>query len=218
MKEKRKEKDARNEILAFKEKLKSINGGNALQINIDDYPTDKLIELDSLIFDAIDNDPEILFNKKSVEVSEKRIKVIKNLQLPEISLGYGSEKVANENFKGVLVGLSFPLWSSKRTIQQSKLEAEYFSLNNSAVQNSKVSNIKIQYDKVKTLQENLESYTAILGAVNSESLLKQSLDLGEISIIEFFTEMFYYYEVYDDFLEVEKEYYKSLAELYKYKL
>jgi len=218
MQVKRKEKDARNGILTIKEKLKMLNGGKDLQINVDEYPIDNLIEIDSLVFDVMVKDPEILLNKKSLEVSEKRVKVIKNLQLPEISLGYGSETVANESFKGVLIGLSIPLWSSKRSIQQSKLESEYFSLNNLATQNIKVTNIKIQFDKVKTLHENLESYKTILSTVNSESLLKQSLDLGEISIIEFFTEMFYYYEVYDDFLEVEKDYYVAVAKLYKYKL
>jgi len=218
MQVKRKEKDARNEILTIKEKLKYFNGGNELEITINEYPVENLIELDSLLFDQMTNDPEVQFNQKAVEVSQKRIKVAKNLQLPEFSLGYGSETVADEKFKGVIVGVSIPLWGSKRTIQQSKLESEYFNLNNSTARNAKISETKVMFDKVNTLNENLKSYENILSSVNNEDLLKQSLEMGEISVIEFFTEMFYYYEVYDDFLDVEKEYYQALSEMYKYKL
>jgi len=218
MQVKRKEKDARNEILSIKEKLKYFNGGNELEITINEYPVANLIELDSLLFDKMANDPEVQFNQKSVEVSQKRIKVAKNLQLPEFSLGYGSETVADEKFKGVIVGVSIPLWGSKRTIQQSKLESEYFNLNNNTARNAKISETKVMFDKVNTLNENLKSYENILSSVNNEDLLKKSLELGEISVIEFFTEMFYYYEVYDDFLDVEKEYYQALSKLYKYRL
>ncbi|MBI9054463.1 MAG: TolC family protein [Bacteroidales bacterium] len=218
MQVKRKEKDARNEILSIKEKLKYFNGGNDLEIKINDYPLVNLVELDSLLFDKMANDPEVQLNQKAVEVSEKRIKVTKNLQLPELSLGYGSETVADEKFQGVLVGISIPLWGSKRTIQQSKLESEYFSLNNSRAKRAKISETKVMFDKVTTLDENLKSYKNILSSVNNEDLLKQSLELGEISVIEFFTEMFYYYEVYDDFLDVEMEFHQELANLYKYKL
>jgi len=218
MQVKRKEKDARNKILSIKEKLKYFNGGNDLEITINDYPAENLIELDSLLFDQMANDPEVQFNQNAVEVSEKRIKVTKNLQLPELSLGYGSETVADEKFKGVIVGFSIPLWGSKRTIQQSKLESEYFSMNNKTARNAKISETKVMFDKVNTLKENLKSYENILGSVNNEDLLKQSLELGEISVIEFFTEMFYYYEVYDDFLDVEKEFHQALSQLYKYRL
>jgi outer membrane protein TolC len=218
MQVRRKEKDARNQILSIKEKLKNFNGGNDLNISVNEYPIDDVLDLDSLLFDQLQNDPKVRFNQKAVEVSQKRVKVIKNLQLPELSLGYGSETVADQKFQGVIVGFSIPLWGSKRSIQQSKLESEFYSIRNSATKSAIISETKVQYDKVQTLKENLKSYEEILNSINSEELLKQSLEYGEISVIEFFTEMFYYYEIYDDFLDVEKDYYESLAQLYKYKL
>lgn len=218
MQVRRKEKNARNQILSIKEKLKNFNGGNDLDISVNDYPVDDILDLDSLLFDQLQNDPKVRFNQKAVEVSQKRVKVIKNLQLPELSLGYGSETVADQKFKGVIVGFSIPLWGSKRSIQQSKLESEFYSIRNSATKSAIISETKVQYDKVQTLKENLKSYEDILSSVNSEDLLKQSLELGEISVIEFFTEMFYYYEIYDDFLDVEKDYHQAISELYKYKL
>ncbi len=218
MQVKKQEKQLRTEILSVREELKKLNGGNDIDIDVNDYPSETLIELDSLLLERLSTDPELLSSQKAVEAAQRNLKVTKNLQLPKFSLGYGTEKVADEQFKGVLVGVSIPLWSSKRSIQQAKLESEYFNLANVSENESKMSETKVLYSKALNFQENLDSYQSVLSSVNSEELLNKSLKSGEISIIEFFTEMFYYYEIYDDFLTVEKEYHQALSNLYKYRL
>lgn len=205
-------------IIAIRENLKGLNGGAELEIAIEGYPSENLIEPDTLFFDRLSRDPELLYSKKAVEISEKQIKVTRNLQLPEFNLGYGSETVADEKFRGVLVGFSIPLWSSKRAIQKAKIEYEYFNLSNESFTETKMAEIKSLYLNAYTLQENLKSYETVLASINSEELLKTSLETGEISILEFFTEMFYYYEIYDEYLTVERDYYQALSELYKYRL
>jgi len=212
------EKESRTEISAIKEKLKSLNGGEEIDLFVNDYPMESLIEIDSVLFNRLSVDPELLYSQKSVEASQKQLKVTKNLQLPKFSLGYGTETVANEKFKGFLVGVSIPLWSSKRAIQQAKFETQYYDLSAMSINQTKIAETNVLYKKASSLEENLNSYKTVLSSVNSEVLLNQSLEAGEISIIDFFTEMFYYYEVYDDFLKVEKDYHKALAELYRYRL
>ena len=206
------------EILAVRENLKKLNGGEDISIDINDYPAEGIIELDSLFFDKMEKDPEVLYNQKASEASEKNVKVTKNLQLPEFSLGYGSETVADEKFQGFTVGISIPLWSSKRAIQQAKAESDFYDLNYASVTQNKLTETKIQYEKVQSFKNSLDSYETVLGSMNNEELLNRSLELGEISVIDFFTEMFYFYEVYDDYLLVEKEYHQALAEMFKYKL
>ncbi|MCB2194898.1 MAG: TolC family protein [Bacteroidetes bacterium] len=208
----------RSEVLSVKEKLNNLNGGENLELDFKDYPTEQLIELDSLIFNQMAVDPEILYNQKATEAAERNIKVTKNLQLPSFSIGYGTETVADEKFQGFMVGVSIPLWKSKRAIQYAKAESGFYQLNASSVTQNRISDSKVNYEKVQSLKSSLENYQNVLGSVNSEELLSKSLELGEISVIDFFTEMFYYYEVYDDYLSVEKEYHRALAELYKYRL
>ncbi len=215
---KKQEKEYRTEVLSIKERLNNLNGGNDLTVNIDDYPFEELTDLDSLLFDRLANDPELLYNQKASQASQQRIKVTKNLQLPEFSVGYGSETVADEKFKGFIVGLSVPLWGSKNSIQQAKVESEFYELNNTSVSEKAITETRIQYEKVKSSCENLKSYETVLSSINNEELLNKSLESGEISVIEFFTEMIYFYEIYDDYLSVEKDYHQALAELYKYRL
>ena len=210
--------DDRISLLAISEKLKSLNGGKDLVINMEQYPQEQLVEIDSLLFDKFANDPELKLGNSRIESSQKNLKVTKNLQLPKFSVGYGSETVADEQFRGVLVGVSIPLWSSKRAIQKAKMEMQYFDLANVWLIESKSAETKISYQQALSLKESLESYETVLSSVNNEALLRESLESGEISIIDFFNEMFYMYEIYDDYLNVEKEYYQSLTELYKYRL
>ncbi|MDA3953278.1 MAG: TolC family protein [Bacteroidales bacterium] len=212
------EKELRTSIMAVKESLKNLNGGKDLNLSINDYPNENISELDTLLFEKLTIDPELLYNQKVVEASKKNIKLTKNLQLPNFSLGYGSETVVDEKFRGLLVGVSIPLWGSKNAIQKAKIESEYYNLNNVSITETKISDTKIQFEKILSLQENLNSYNGVLGSVNIEDLLNKSLESGEISILEFFTEMFYFYEIYDDYLLVEKEYHQALADLYKFRL
>ncbi len=203
---------------SVKENLIRLNGGNDVKLELENYLQERIVSLDSVLFEKIDSDPELLVSQKQFEASQKQLKVTKNMQLPAFNLGYGTETVADEKFKGVIVGVSIPLWSSKRSIQQAKIETEYYDLNTDDLTEKKIAETKILYHKVSTLKDNLDSYETVLSSVNNETLLKQSLESGEISIIDFFTEMFYYYEIYDDFLMLEKDYHQALAELYKYKL
>jgi len=218
MKVQKEENEIRSELITVKENLKQLNGGIELNIDIDIYPQEGIVSIDSVLFEKMESDPELLLSQKQLEASQKQLKVTKNMQLPSFSLGYGTETVADEQFKGVLVGVSIPLWSSKRTIQKAKLETEYRDLNKVSITESKLAETKILYNQVSSLKESLESYETVLSTVNNEELLKQSMESGEISIIDFFTEMFYYYEIYDDYLSLEKEYYQILNELYKYRL
>lgn len=215
---KKQENNLRTEIVAVKEKLTMLNGGIDFSIDVNQYPLENVVELDSVLFDRLEKDPVLIYNQNAFEASEQRIKVTKNLQLPKFSLGYGSETVVDEKFKGFLVGLSIPLWGSKRSIQQSKAESDFYALNKVSVSETKITETRIQFKKVNSLYQNLESYRTVLSSVNNEDLLNKSLELGEISVIDFFTEMFYFYEIYDDYLLVEKEYHQALAELYKFRL
>ena len=212
------EKNLQTQFLAIKEKLMNINGGNDLNMGVINYPLENLLDLDTLLFERLEQDPGLLYNQKAFKASEKRIKVTKNLQLPEFSMGYGSETVANEKFKGFIVGVSIPLWGSKNSIQQAKAESDFYNVNNDFLKEKRISETKIQFEKVLSLKKNLHSYEAVLSSVNNEELLNKSLELGEISVIEFFTEMFYFYEIYDDYLLIEKEYHQAFADLYKYRL
>ena len=78
--------------------------------------------------------------------------------------------------------------------------------------------IKRKYERMTNLKTTLEEYQTIFSSLNNVALLDKSLSLGEISTIEYFIEMSFYYESLKNYLKTEMEYNKVVAELYKYQL
>jgi len=74
------------------------------------------------------------------------------------------------------------------------------------------------YQKYTSLSIAIDAYKKIMSTVNNNQLLNKALDLGEISSLQYFMELNYYYASYDTFLDLENNYYQVLAELNKYKL
>ena len=62
-------------------------------------------------------------------------------------------------------------------------------------------------ESLRILKRSLTEY------ITSDLLLK-ALQEGEISIIEYFTELSAYYDIEDKIIEKEKEYYKLCSQLY----
>lgn len=78
--------------------------------------------------------------------------------------------------------------------------------------------IRRLYERQQTLQNTLEEYGDLLEGLNNTPLLEKALRLGEISSIEFFMEITYFYEAEDKYLDLENEYQRTVAELLKYQL
>ncbi|MBA3986127.1 MAG: hypothetical protein H0X63_06050 [Flavobacteriales bacterium] len=64
----------------------------------------------------------------------------------------------------------------------------------------------------------LSEYETLFDGLNTTELLDKSLTLGQISTIEYFMEMTYYYDALKNYLRTENEYHQTMAELYKYQL
>jgi len=211
-------KTVQNELNSIQKQLVFMNGGKELNVILADYPLIQDIDFEKVMNEKQTIDPELLYAKKQIESSAKQVKVTKNLQLPKFSLGYAGETIADEQFRGFVIGMSVPIWGARSEIKKANYESQYIDLNSQLIESKLTTEINQQIERVKTLKENLENYSIALESVNNLELLKKSLDLGEISSIEYFTEISYFYSIYDDYLIAEKDYQIAMNGLLKYKL
>lgn len=200
------------------EQLAYLNGGNALDLKISGYENSHNYSADSVLQERLSGGQEIIYSKIKSESSEQLVKVIKNKQLPAFNVGYGGETVAGEKFRGVIVGVSIPLWGSASAIKSARYQSEYLQMSYQLMAEKVETEVNVQIEKVESLAESLNDFKETLNQINNIELLKKSKDFGEISMIEYFMEISYFYQVYDDFLMIEKEYYMALAQLFKYRL
>ena len=200
-------------------KLAELNGGTTVEVNDTLYPVPPDVPdyhvLDSLV-EA--NDPVLKIVIQEKEISEKEVSVARSLTLPKFQTGYRSQAILGQRYRGVLLGMTIPLWEDKNKVRQEKAEVTHSELqiqNHITEHQHEIRRLYLQYE---SLQAGMEEYEELLNSVNTEVLLSRALELGEISTIDYFIELSYLYNAQDQYLLLENEYYETIAKLYKYEL
>ena len=77
---------------------------------------------DDWFLKAEQRNPILASIKQTVEISKKQLSINKAQNLPELSVGYISEKVVGQRYQGITTGVSIPLWANKNKVKQAKAE------------------------------------------------------------------------------------------------
>ena len=202
---------------ALQAELTLLNGGVPVNLTENEFqvivlPTD----FEQWYVQAEQINPLLNWLKKEVELMQKQISLNKALSMPKFQAGYMSESLIGQDFKGITVGLSIPLWENKNTVKYAKANA--ISLDNMAADNKiqLYSHLKMLHTKSISLQKSANDYKSKLASFNNSELLRKALDKGEISLINYMVELSIYYESVNNLLELERDLNKAIAELNQY--
>lgn len=165
---------------------------------------------------AEQSNPLLNWLKKEIEITEKQVSLSKAMSLPKLQAGYMSESIVGQDFKGLTVGLSIPLWENKNTVKYAK--ANSVALENMATDNKVqlYNQLKVLHTKAIELQNSSSDYQLQLQSLNNSELLKKALDKGEISLIDYILELSIYYESVGNLLELKRDMNITVAELNQY--
>ncbi|MBL4624580.1 MAG: TolC family protein [Flavobacteriales bacterium] len=208
-----------SKINRYNQRLTELNGGILVDFNDTTYfLAPEILDFNLLEKNIEENDPVIKSILQQKEIDQKKLELSKAMALPRIEGGYHSQAILGQKYQGVHIGMTIPLWESKNTVKHQKAHLIYNELQVENHKNQHHSEIQQLYEKYQSLKITLEEYGKLLTTLNSDKLLDKALKLGEISTIQYFLETSYYYNFYDDYLLMEKEYYRIVAELHKYEL
>lgn len=213
------EKKVESEKAILLQKLTEMNGGNPVTVTDTFYQ----VETITLGFDSLEKliettDPNLAYLIQQKEISKTQVGLTKALRLPKFETGYHSQAILGQTFRGVHLGISIPLWENRNTVNYQKANVLFSELKIEEHRTEHFFEVKQQYEEYFNLKKSLEAYNAVLSSINSRELLWKALQLGEISVIEYFMETSYYFTTYDAYLQLEKDYYQSIAKLNKYLL
>lgn len=197
--------------------LTRLNGGQPIEFTDSVYPMATIpADFEEWFLAAGETNPMLAWLKKEIEVNRKEIELNKALGLPQFEAGYMSEAVVGQQFQGIMVGVSIPLWENKNKVKFAK--ANTIALESLIVDNKLqfYNHLKVLHTKAVGLQQNTTVYRAGLNSYNNSELLKKALDKGEISLIDYFVEFSFYYESVNRLLELERDLNKTFAELSQY--
>jgi len=202
---------------ALQGELTRLNGGTPVILSDSEFHVSEIpLDFEQWYVQAEQSNPLFNWLKKEIELSQKQVSLNKSMSLPKLQAGYMSESVVGQDFKGVTVGLSIPLWENKNTVKYSK--ANTLAIENAAHDNKVqlYNHLKVLHAKAIGLKKNLSDYKENLKLFNNSELVAKALDKGEISLIEYMLELSIYYESVNNLLLSEMEMIKTVAELNKY--
>jgi len=197
--------------------LKSLNGGVPVEFNDTVFPLQTLpIDFEQWYVNAEKNNPVLRWLNQEISISQKNEKLNTAMGLPKIQAGYMSEDVIGEQFRGVALGLTLPLFENKNAVKYAK--AKTFAVQSAESDNRLqfYNNLKSLHTKAVSLQNSLDDYRTNLQKFNNSALLQKALDNGELSLAEYYLELTVYYESFNRILDLEKSLNETIIELYRY--
>jgi outer membrane protein TolC len=201
------------------QQLASLNAGNSLSFSDSVFATNILeADFEQWFANAANSNPILNWLKQEIAISskEKQLQVAQNL--PKINAGYMSEKVVGEQFQGVTLGVSIPLWGNKNTVKYARLKTEAVYSMEADAKVQFYNEMKTLHGKAIALQSSITDFKQRISGDNILNLLEKAMQKGEISLSEYYYELMVFYDNKQELLSMEKELNITLNELNKYDL
>lgn len=203
---------AADERAAVMARLRALNGGLSFVCNDTVYslPADDLCraaETRSLPRTAAVEGAEA-----AVAEAEAEVKLARAQQWPSFTVGFQGEYIRQNNYSGLSLGLSLPLWGNKRA-EVRRREAELLAsrLDLADTQLTAGAQQELLAQKTRRLLQVADELHQGLLATSNSRLLQRSLELGQISLLDFLLETSFYYAARTAWLEAERDAYLSAA-------
>ena len=201
------------------QELTTLNGNIPVVFEEDAYPAVIFpSDYQRLKTEVLAADPTLQALASESAAARKQIGVNKQGWLPKLELGYRRNTETGTPFNGVVVGFSFPIFENKSKVKIAKaqsLNTDY--LRESATMRAE-SEIAQLYREAQTLRTSMNEYEQTFQAQQDLALLKQALTGGQISMIEYFVEVSVVYQSKQNYLQLENQYQKAMAKIYKNQL
>jgi outer membrane protein TolC len=203
-----------SEIEFVQNRITELNGG--IQVDLSELRLNdeqSLPTLDELFEQIHSKSSELQSLQRENDLMESKLKLANHQWLPGIELGYRQDNEHGTRYSGIHLGLSIPIFENMNKVSKAKSELQLVSLKINSYQNELKLNKKRLFDKVLATRNAINDYTEILSTSNNATLLRKSLDSGNISMLEYYFELGYYYEIEDSLIRLQSIYEKALSEL-----
>lgn len=211
---------AQVERAKLQKELERLNGNAPVEFNCDDMSKLSIVgseaidgDFESFFENMAELSPALGYARQQIEVNKRQLGVDKTAWVPDLTVGYMSEITQPEAYRGLTFGISIPLWSNSSKVKQSRSQyAAAQARNNETVQAFRTALLN-SYNEAVSLREISMDYRNSLEEADNRSFLIKAENQGEISIIEYITEMDLYYDNLGETLSAEREYLQTLAGL-----
>ena len=198
--------------------LLAMNGNLPLEFAESNYPQVKeILDFNTLRDEVIASDLDLQAMSYATKAAEKQVSVNKQDWLPKLEAGFRRNTDTEMSMNGFVVGGSIPLFSNRKKVQIAKAQALSAQLMQEDAKLQVENNLMALFNEMQQLKEAMNAYDVPL-LYRSLDLLKQALQEGQISLIEYFVEAETVYKNLQARMQLENQYQKVMATIYKNEL
>ena len=198
--------------------LLAMNGNMPVEFSESTYPEVKeILDYNQLRDEVVASDYSLQAAVAFTRAAEKQVSVDKQNWLPKLEAGFRRNTDTGMSMNGFVVGGSIPLFSNRKKVQIAKAQAISAQLMQEDALLHVENNLMALYNEMTQLKEAMHAYDVPL-LYKSLDLLKQALKEGEISLIEYFVEVETVYQNLQARMQLENQYQKVMASIYKNEL
>ncbi len=194
----------RQQILA---NLQRLNGGHAVALTDTVYPLagkalPPLVDFQSALAGSL----AVQTAQAAVAQSEAEIRVAKAEGLPALTVGFQGEYIKQNNYSGLSLGFTVPIWgNSRKKIRKAEAELAANRLTVDDVIYQERAQVAKLYASAQQLQQAANALQKDMQLMNNDQLLRRSLELGQISLLDYLLELSFYYTARTSQLEAERD-------------
>ena len=198
--------------------LLAMNGNMPLEFADTQYPEVKpILDFMTLRDEVMASDLDLQAMSFATQAAEKQVSVDKQNWLPKLQAGFRRNTDSEMSMNGFVLGGSIPLFSNRKKVQIAKAQAIGAQLMQEDAKLQVENTLMALYNEMKQLKEAMDTYDVPL-MHRSLDLLKQALKEGQISLIEYFVEAESVYKNLQARMQLENQYQKVMATIYKNEL
>ena len=202
-----------------KRELRALNGGMPLDTMPDTYPLDPLpADFASLCPALLSADPSLQALKSTAQAARRQIAASKQGWLPSLEIGYRRNTETRHPLNGIVVGFSIPLFQNRGKVKAAKSEALNAGFLQQEAETQTTSDLWQRYTEARELQHSIAEYREAFTSQQDMTLLRKALDEGQMSMIEYFLEVSVLHQTLSNLLQLENQYHKAVARIYKSRL
>jgi len=198
--------------------LARFNGGKYIDFSDSVFPANQIpSDFDQWYSETEQSNPSIQWMRNELDIARKTEQLQFAQTLPSLFTGYMSESNTGQAYRGVMLGVSIPLWENKNALKYTRSRTLAVENQQSDLKIQYLNEMQRRYNKFRALQQSTQNFRTELKQYSNETLLLKALEKGEISLGDYLIETMIYYESNDKLLEMERSMNETYNELIKYK-
>ena len=209
---------AENDRAAALQQLRAMNGGEPIECTDTLYPALPADGDEAMYAQAVNADLPAMAAAASVKAAEQDVKVSRQGWMPKLEIGYRRNTDGTDASNGFLIGGSIPLFANRHKVKQAKAERWAAESLLQSQSDATLASLRQLWTRAGELQKSINEYASILRLQDNIALLNKSLRAGQISMIEYFVNVGTFYDSMANYLQLQNDYQKTVAQLYRFRL